>query len=350
MTTETTDIIQRAATLADEAVAAIEAADSTERLEQLRIAHDGKKSELSLLSRSMGKVAPESRREVGAAINLAKSRVKTALAAKKEGLAATGQSAVPADGIDVSMPGIRATVGRRHPLMSTMEEIKTILIGMGFRYDDYPEVETEQNNFDGLNTPDWHPARDSHDTFYTESGRLLRTHTTAFQMHALKTMSPPLRAMTSGRCYRCDTIDASHFPIFHQLDAIAIDRTISFADLKFTLYELARRLFGDDVRSLGYFQFREADLDGIPLLRFRPSFFPFTTPSAEVDVLFNGNWLEILGSGMMHPNVLRNGGLDPQEWQGFAFGVGVDRMAMIRHGIDDIRYLYENEELFLRQF
>jgi len=332
MTTETTDITQRAAALADEAVAAITAADSLKRLEELRIAHAGKKSEISLLSRSMGKVPAESRRDVGAAINEAKNRVEAALAAKKDELESSG-GAVPADAIDVTMPGIRSTVGRRHPLAATMEEIKSILIGMGFRYDDYPEVETEQNNFDGLNTPEWHPARDAHDTFYTESGRLLRTHTTAFQMHALQAIKPPLRAMTSGRCYRCDTIDASHFPIFHQLDAIAIDRTISFADLKFTLYELARGLFGDDVQ-----------------LRFRPSFFPFTTPSAEVDVLFNGRWLEILGSGMMHPNVLRNGGLDPAEWQGFAFGLGVDRMAMIRHGIDDIRYLYENEELFLRQF
>ncbi len=333
MTTESTDIAQRAAALAEVAVAAIQSADSAKRLEELRIAHAGKKSEISLLSRSMGKVPPESRRDVGAAINAAKNRVEEALAAKKEALESSGGPVAGADGFDVTLPGIRTEIGRRHPLMATMEELKSILIGMGFRFDDYPEVETEYFNFDGLNTPDWHPARDSHDTFYTTTGRLMRTHTTAFQNHAMRVMQPPLRAMTAGRCYRVDTIDKTHFPIFHQLDVIAIDRTISFADLKFTLYELARKLFGDDVQ-----------------LRFRPSFFPFTTPSAEVDVLFNGNWVEILGSGMMHPNVLREGGLDPEEWQGFAFGLGVDRMAMIRHGIDDIRYLYDNEELFLRQF
>jgi len=332
MSTETQDVIQRAAELADEAVAAIESAETAKQLEECRVRHLGKKSEIVALSRSMKSVPPENRRDVGQAINAAKSRVESALEARKENLGSAKTTAD--DALDVTLPGIRAAVGRRHPLMATMEEIKSVLLGMGFRYDDYPEVETEYYNFDGLNTPDWHPARDSHDTFYTNGGRLLRTHTTAFQIHAMHALSPPpIRAMTSGRCYRCDTIDASHFPIFHQLDVIAIDRAISFADLKFTLYELARATFGDDVQ-----------------LRFRPSFFPFTTPSAEVDVLFQGNWLEILGSGMIHPNVLREGGLDPADWQGFAFGVGVDRMAMIRHGIDDIRYLYENEELFLRQF
>lgn len=334
MPTETSEIVERANAVADEAVAALQQADSPGRLEELRVQYLGKKSEIVTLSRSMKSVPPESRREVGQAVNAAKRRVEESLQQRQDALKSTKSAGRAArDALDVTLPGLRSRVGRRHPLAATMEEIKSILIGMGFRYDDYPEVETEQNNFDGLNTPEWHPARDAHDTFYTEAGRVLRTHTTAFQMHALQAIKPPLRAMTSGRCYRCDTIDASHFPIFHQLDAIAIDRTISFADLKFTLYELARGLFGDDVQ-----------------LRFRPSFFPFTTPSAEVDVFFQGRWLEILGSGMMHPNVLRNGGLDPAQWQGFAFGLGVDRMAMIRHGIDDIRYLYENEELFLRQF
>jgi len=333
MTSDTADIPARAQTLADEAVNALQQAQSAEELERLRVQHLGKKSELIQLSRSMKSVPPEKRREVGQAINAAKQRVEECLGARREEL----QSAAPqtgADVLDVTLPGLRSRVGRRHPLMATMEEIKTILIGMGFRYDDYPECETEYNNFDGLNTPQWHPARDEHDTFYTQNGRVMRTHTTAFQIHAMHQLAPPpIRAMTSGRCYRCDTIDASHYPIFHQLDAISIDRAISFADLKWTLYELARALFGTEVK-----------------LRFRPSFFPFTTPSAEVDVHFQGRWLEILGSGMMHPNVLRAGGLDPHEWQGFAFGLGVDRMTMIRHGIDDIRLLYENEELFLRQF
>ncbi|MFQ5731587.1 MAG: phenylalanine--tRNA ligase subunit alpha [Planctomycetaceae bacterium] len=332
MSDTTADIVQRAAALAEAAVAALESASTPAELESARVRHLGKKSEIEGLSRGMKSVPAEDRKAVGKAINDAKTRVREMLAARKETVG--GGRASPKDALDVTLPGIRTEIGRRHPLTATMEEIKSILIGMGFRYDDYPEVETEHYNFDALNTPDWHPARDEHDTFYTESGRVLRTHTTAFQNHAMQSLGPPpIRAMTSGRCYRCDTIDASHYPIFHQLDAIAIDHTTSFADLKWTLYELARGLFGDDVQ-----------------LRFRPSFFPFTTPSAEVDVLFRGKWLEILGSGMIHPAVLEHGGLDPAVWQGFAFGLGVDRMAMIRHGIDDIRYLYENEEQFLRQF
>lgn len=333
MAGEVHPVVQQAETLAEEAIPAIAGAGSLKELEALRVHYLGKKSALTQLSRSMKEVPAEHRREVGQAVNSARQRVEDCYRARKEILSAE-RGGEKAEQLDVTLPGLRTRGGRRHPLMATMEEIKGILIGMGFRYDDYPECETEYNNFDGLNTPEWHPARDEHDTFYTDNGRLMRTHTTAFQMHALRALSPPpLRAMTSGRCYRCDTIDASHFPIFHQLDAIAIDRSISFADLKWTLYELARALFGAEVQ-----------------LRFRPSFFPFTTPSAEVDVFFQGRWLEILGSGMMHPNVLRAGGLDPDLWQGFAFGLGVDRMAMIRHGIDDIRLLYENEEQFLRQF
>lgn len=339
MSTDVEQVVAQAQTASATALAALEKTNSLSELETFRIQFLGKKSEISLLSRSLKTVPTESRRDVGQAINVAKKSVETAFESRKETLSAAGTTVKNANAIDVTLPGFRASLGRRHPIMTTMEEIKSILVGLGFRYDDYPEVETEQNNFDSLNTPDWHPARDSHDTFYVETdgdktGRLLRTHTTAFQIHAMKQFGPPpLRAMTSGRCYRCDTIDSSHYPIFHQLDAIAIGREISFADLKWTLYELARALFGNDVQ-----------------LQFRPSYFPFTTPSAEVDVLFNGKWLEILGAGMMHPNVLRAGELDPEEWQGFAFGLGVDRMAMIRHSIDDIRYLYENEEQFLQQF
>ena len=240
----------------------------------------------------------------------------------------------PKNAIDVTLPGIRKGVGRRHPLMQTMEAVKTVLQGMGFRYDDYPEVETEYHNFDALNTPKWHPSRDMHDSFYTKAGGVLRTHTTAFQVRAMRDQkTPPIRAMTSGRCYRRDEIDATHFPIFNQLDVIAIDRAISFADLKWTLDRLIRALFGQEVK-----------------LRFRPSFFPFTTPSAEVDVFYRGRWMELLGSGMIRPEVLRNGGLDPDQYQGFAFGMGIDRLTMARYGIDDIRLLYANEEAFLTQF
>jgi phenylalanyl-tRNA synthetase alpha chain len=205
---------------------------------------------------------------------------------------------------------------------------------MGLRYDDYPEVETEYHNFDALNTPWWHPSRDMHDSFYTRSGGVLRTHTSSFQVRAMRAFGPPpIRAMTSGRCYRRDEIDATHFPMFHQVDVIAIDRGISFADLKWTLDRMLRAVLGESIA-----------------LRFRPSYFPFTTPSAEVDVFYHGRWMELLGSGMMRPEVLANGGIDVAEYQGFAFGMGIERLTMARYGINDIRLLYENEESFLQQF
>ncbi|HEV2765194.1 MAG TPA: phenylalanine--tRNA ligase subunit alpha, partial [Pyrinomonadaceae bacterium] len=250
------------------------------------------------------------------------------------------------DALDVTLPGLRRLPGHLHPVTATMERMKEIMIGLGFSYDDYPEVETEYFNFDALNTPKWHPARDSHDSFYTEDGRVLRTHTSAFQARIMRRHGkPPVKAITSGKCYRNDDIDASHLPVFHQLDAISVGREISFADLKWTLYEMLRLLFGEKTE-----------------LRFRPSYFPFTTPSAEVDVsciICGGDgcalcsqtgWLEVLGCGMMRPEVLRAGELDPAVCQGWAFGIGVDRITMLRHQIDDIRRLVSNEEPFLRQF
>ena len=314
------------------AVKEIQEATELETVEAIRVRLLGRKGWFKELERLLKNVSADQRPRHGRVVNQAKKTVVAAVSARKAQLAA-GVSATSKQSLDVTLPGIRPLSGCRHPIMSTMEETKAILLGLGFRYDDYPEVETEFFNFDALNTPHWHPARDMHDSFYTLEGNVMRTHTSAFQTHAMKDFGPPLRAMTSGRCYRRDEIDASHFPIFHQLDAIAIDREISFADLKWTLYQLARGLFGDDVR-----------------LRFRPSYFPFTTPSAEVDVWFNDRWLEILGAGMIRPEVLTAGDIDPSNWQGFAFGLGVDRMTMIRHGIDDIRLLYENEDAFLRQF
>ncbi len=232
-------------------------------------------------------------------------------------------------------------------MTATAETMKKILMGLGFSYDDYPDIESEYYNFDALNTPAWHPARDMHDTFYVGQGQLLRTHTTAFQARVMRASGgqAPIRAMTTGRCYRADDIDASHYPIFQQLDVFAVGRKLSMSDLRWTLTELAKGLFGPDTK-----------------LRFRPSYFPFTTPSAEVDVscvvckqkgcalCSRTGWLEVLGSGMMRPEVLRAGGFDPEKYQGFAFGMGVDRTTMLRHQINDIRLLYDNEEAFLRQF
>lgn len=328
------ELIEEVNSVAETSVIEIEACQSLDQVNEIRIQRLGKKGDITAFMKRMKEIPPEQKKEFGAAVNTAKSRVEEAIEARKESLESAAASGEGSFDFDITLPGIRPKSGHRHPVMAAMQEVKSILTGLGFRYDDYPEVETDFFNFDGLNTPSWHPARDMHDTFYTKDGNVMRTHTTAFQQHALKQFGPPpIKAMTSGRCYRCDEIDATHFPIFHQLDVIAIDRGITFADLKCTLYQLARGLFGDDVK-----------------LQFRPSFFPFTTPSAEVDVWFNGRWMEILGSGMMHPNVLKAAGLDPREWQGFAFGLGIDRIAMNRHGITDIRYMYDNEAAFLRQF
>jgi phenylalanyl-tRNA synthetase alpha chain len=320
------------AAIAENAVNDISAASDRDALEKLRIRYLGKQGEVSLLAKSLGSVAPELKPAFGQAVNNAKKRVQDALTEKQSTLGEAVKK--PKNAIDVTLPGLRRGVGRRHPLMQTMEEVKNVLVGMGFRYDDYPEVEDEWHNFDSLNTPDWHPSRDMHDSFYTGTKQVLRTHTSAFQTRAMKMIKdPPIRAMTSGRCYRRDDIDATHFPIFHQLDCIAIDKSISFGDLKWTLTTLLRTILGESTE-----------------LRFRPSYFPFTTPSAEVDVFYRGRWMELLGSGMMRPEVLRNGGIDTEKFQGFAFGMGIDRLTMARFGIDDIRLLYANEEAFLSQF
>jgi phenylalanyl-tRNA synthetase alpha chain len=320
--------------IAAAAVAQIEQAATLEELEALRIKFLGRNGEITLLTRDIGKAPAEDRKAVGAAVNDAKNAATHALESKK---AALEQAAGPkrvAGAIDVSLPGTRRPVGHRHPILQVTEEIRSILTGLGFQDYDYPEVETEWNNFDSLNMPAWHPAREMQDSFFTETGHVLRTHTTSFQMHAMKNLAPPpLRAMTIGRCYRRDETDATHYPMFHQVDAIAIDRGISFTDLKWTLFEWIRGVLGQEVT-----------------LRFRPSYFPFTTPSAEVDAFFRGRWMELGGSGMIHPEVLRHGGLDPGEWQGFAFGMGIERIALARHNIDDIRLLFENDETFLRQF
>jgi len=278
-------------------------------------------------------------------VNAAKTRIEEALDQRRAALQETAKPAGPE--LDVTLPGRRRWAGRVHPITATAETMKKILMGLGFSYDDYPDIESEYYNFDSLNTPAWHPARDLHDTFYVGQGQLLRTHTTAFQARVMRASGGrvPIRAMTTGRCYRADDIDASHYPIFQQLDVFAIGEKLSMSDLRWTLTELAKGLFGPEAK-----------------LRFRPSYFPFTTPSAEVDIscvvckqkgcalCSRTGWLEVLGSGMTRPEVLRAGGLDPQKHQGFAFGIGVDRITMLRHQINDIRLLYDNEEAFLRQF
>ena len=319
-------------------------------LDQARVQFLGKNGALTALLRSLGTLAPDERKAFGQTVNAANANIEAALDERKAHLE---QSVRPKGAeLDVTLPGRRRWAGHIHPMTQTAEAMKKILLGLGFSFEDYPDIETEYYNFDALNTPAWHPARDLHDTFYVGKNHegqnmVLRTHTTALQGRVMAAAGgrAPLRAMTTGRCYRADDIDASHFPIFQQLDAFAVGRKISMADLRWTLTQLAQGLFGAEAK-----------------LRFRPSYFPFTTPSAEVDIscvvckqagcalCSRTGWLEVLGSGMMRPEVLRMGGFDPAEYQGFAFGIGVDRMTMLRHQINDIRLLYANEEAFLRQF
>ncbi len=331
--------------LLDRALTQISQTDSLAALEQARVQYLGKSGELTAQMKLLGGLPPEERKAFGQAVNTSKGRIEQALEERKGAVQQTAKPAGPS--LDVTLPGRRRLAGRVHPITATAEAMKKILLGLGFSYDDYPDIESEYYNFDALNTPSWHPARDLHDTFYVGPGQLLRTHTTAFQARVMRASSgqTPIRAMTTGRCYRADDIDASHYPIFQQLDVFAVGRSITMADLRWTLTELAKGLFGPEAQ-----------------LRFRPSYFPFTTPSAEVDVscvvcrqqgcalCSRTGWLEVLGSGMMRPEVLRAGGLDPEKHQGFAFGIGVDRITMLRHQINDIRLLYDNEEAFLRQF
>ncbi|MFT3785171.1 MAG: phenylalanine--tRNA ligase subunit alpha [Tepidisphaeraceae bacterium] len=326
------------ARVADAAAAEIATAGDLPALEAARIKFVGRSGAFTLLSKAIGKVAPDQRKAFGASANAGRQKVEAALEARKTELSSGANAAISERKFDVTFPGTRVGLGRHHPLTQTLELAKNTLIGMGYSFDDYPEVEVEYYNFDALNTPGWHPSRDMHDSFYTTSGNVLRTHTSAFQVRAMKAITdaggkPPIRAMTAGRCYRRDEIDMTHYPMFHQIDVIAVDKGISMADLKWTLQTLLRAVLGDSVE-----------------IRFRPSYFPFTTPSAEVDVFYRGRWMELLGSGMMRPEVLRNGGIDPNEHQGFAFGMGIDRLTMARFGIDDIRLLYANEEPFLSQF
>jgi len=331
--------------LVERALAHIAQADSPATLEQARVQYVGKAGELTAQMKLLGGLAPGERKPFGQAVNAAKNRIEEAIDLRRAGLQETAKPAGPE--LDVTLPGRRRWAGRVHPITATAETMKKILMGLGFSYDDYPDIESEYYNFDSLNTPAWHPARDLHDTFYVGQGQLLRTHTTAFQARVMRASGGqvPIRAMTTGRCYRADDIDASHYPIFQQLDVFAVGNKLSMSDLRWTLTELAKGLFGPEAK-----------------LRFRPSYFPFTTPSAEVDVscvvckqkgctlCSRTGWLEVLGSGMTRPEVLRAGGLDPEKHQGFAFGVGVDRITMLRHQINDIRLLYDNEEAFLRQF
>lgn len=313
--------------------AAIDEADGLEALEQLRVAYLGKKGKVSKVLGGMGKLPPEDRPRIGALANTVKEAIQTRLENRKAGLQqAQIQAKLLAETLDVSMPGVFYPQGRVHPINSIIDQITEIFVGLGYTVAGGPEVETDYYNFEALNFLPDHPARDMQDTLYLPNGSLMRTHTSNVQIRYMKEHEPPCRVLATGRCYRRDTVDATHAAVFNQIEFFAVDKGITFTDLRGTIRSFIDALFGE-----------------IPV-RFRPSFFPFTEPSAEVDVEWNGRWLEVLGCGMIDPNVMKAVGYDPEEYTGFAAGLGVERLAMVQHEIDDIRRLYSSDLRFLQQF
>jgi phenylalanyl-tRNA synthetase alpha chain len=303
-------------------------------LENSKARYLGKAGRLTELLKSLGGLAAAERPAAGARINEAKGRLEAALERRRQELSdARLARQLAADALDVSLPGRGLAVGGLHPITRTVQRIEALFHSLGFAVADGPEIEDDFHNFTALNTPENHPARSMQDTFYVEGGMVLRTHTSPIQVRYMETHAPPIKIIAPGRVYRVDS-DATHSPMFHQVEGLWIDEHVTFADLKGVFTDFMRRFFERD------------DLK----LRFRPSFFPFTEPSAEIDMSFGEGWLEISGAGQVHPNVLRAVGIDPERYQGFAFGMGPDRLAMLRYGVDDLRLFYENDLRFLRQF
>ncbi|MBS4803988.1 MAG: phenylalanine--tRNA ligase subunit alpha [Clostridium sp.] len=321
-------------------------ANNSAKLEEIRVKYLGKKGELTTILRSMGGLSKEERPIVGKLVNEVKSEVEArieeiALSIKEK----EKNEKLASEVIDISMPGKKNIVGKRHPLDLTLESMKDIFISMGFTVEEGPEVELDYYNFEALNIPKNHPARSEQDTFYINDNLVLRTQTSPVQIRVMENQAPPIKMIGPGKVYRSDAVDATHSPIFYQMEGLVIDKGVTFADLKGTLELFAKKMFGDKVKT-----------------KFRPHHFPFTEPSAEMDatcfvcegkgckVCKGSGWIELLGCGMVHPQVLRNCGIDPEVYSGFAFGFGVDRMVMLKYGIDDIRLLYESDMRFLNQF
>ncbi len=320
--------------LVERARAAIRDSVDLVSLDNVRVQLLGKKGELTQRLKSLGKLDPAERPAAGQAINAAKQALQEELDGQRESLTAAQLAAELSEGtLDVTLPGRGQVPGRLHPVTRTLQRIEAIFSAAGFTVHTGPQIEDEYHNFTALNIPEHHPARAMHDTFYFESGELLRTHTSPVQIRAMLEGGAPVRLIAPGRVYRCDS-DQTHTPMFHQVEGLVVDRGVSFANLKSVLNQFIERFFEREAR-----------------LRFRPSYFPFTEPSAEVDVLSeSGKWLEILGCGMVHPNVLTNCGIDAEEFTGYAFGVGVERLAMLRYGVDDLRLFFDNDLEFLKQF
>jgi phenylalanyl-tRNA synthetase alpha chain len=327
------DLELQLTTLQAEAQTAIATVATLDALEQLRVSYLGKKGELSQILKGMGKLDAGDRPRIGAVANDVKELVQSALEQKKAQLqTAQIQAQLESETLDVTMPGTYIPQGRIHPLNAIVDRTLDIFVGLGYNVIDGPEMETDYYNFEALNTPPDHPARDMQDTFYLPDGNLLRTHTSSVQIRYMEENDPPIRIIAPGRVYRRDAEDATHSAVFHQIEILAIDEGLTFTDLKGTIKVFLEEMFGS-----------------VPI-RFRASYFPFTEPSAELDVAWNGRWLEVGGCGMVDPNVLKAVGYDPEVYTGFAAGFGVERFAMILHQIDDIRRLYTSDLRFLKQF
>ncbi len=317
-----------------QAAESVDAAADLAALDAVRVAYLGKKGELTERLKALGQLPAEQRASAGQEINLAKQAVQTRLNERREVLENDALEAkLAADAVDVSLPGRGLSLGGRHPVSRAQSRIERIFSNAGFGVRSGPEIEDEFHNFTALNIPENHPARAMHDTFYFPGGNLLRTHTSPVQIRSIVAEGVPIRIIAPGRVYRCDS-DQTHTPMFHQVEGLVIDENVTFANLKAVLHEFVEAFFE-----------RKAEL------RFRPSYFPFTEPSAEVDMRWGeGKWLEILGCGMVHPNVLESAGVDSEKYTGYAFGIGIERLAMLRYGVTDLRTFFENDLRFLRQF
>ncbi len=332
--------------IVEEASAQIDAAADLKALDDLRVSYLGKKGSLTEQLKSLGKLPPEQRREAGQAINQAKKALNEQLQARKQVLEQQALAAkLAAEAVDISLPGRRITPGALHPVTRTIERIVDLLSEVGFSVEEGPEIEDDYHNFEALNIPSHHPARAMHDTFYFPDGRLLRTHTSPVQVRVMESKAPPLRVIAPGRVYRCDS-DLTHTPMFHQVEGLLVDTDVTFADLKGVVDQFLKSFFENDALQT----------------RFRPSYFPFTEPSAEVDiqcvmcggegcrVCSHTGWLEVMGCGMVHPEVFRHVDIDTDRYTGYAFGMGVERLAMLRYGVNDLRLFFENDLRFLKQF
>lgn len=331
--TQSSDLETQLVSLRIEAEGAIAQSTTLEDLEQLRIKYLGKKGSLSQVLGGMGKLSAEQRPRIGAIANEVKEAVQTKLDEARGALQAAAIAAqLEAETLDVTMPGTFRPQGQGHPLTNTANRMIDIFVGLGYTVATGPEMETDYYNFEALNFQPDHPARDMQDTLFLPNGNLLRTHTSSVQIRYMEENDPPIRIVSPGRCYRRDTVDATHSAVFHQLEILAVDEGLTFTDLKGTLKVFLEAMFGEIE------------------IRFRPSYFPFTEPSAEVDVKWKGRWLEVMGCGMVDPNVLKSVGYDPEVYTGFAAGLGVERIAMVLHQLDDIRRFYTSDLRFLRQF